>query len=395
VFRLRLLTGIAVAGAALVLPRVASAASSSPWVPQALPQPNNYGLAAVSCPTSASCIALGGPWPSNAVGWNGTTWTATTLPLPRSTDAALTSVSCPAATSCTAVGDWTTSQDTEFHVFADQLSGGTWTLRRLPLRATVAENFGALGSVSCASATSCTAVGYFQAEDTTAIPLAEMWNGSTWTARYPPLPRTAGDAYLQAVSCATVSSCTAVGYYDPTPSAEAVGLAEQWNGTAWSFQRVPIAARSGSGQPGKLLGISCPAAGGCTAVGEDFTGTVNPVSHQVAERYSGGTWTYQGVPGPRSETGGGLESVSCVGTACTATGTYTKPLVGHLQPTDTLAEVTTGGAWSYQATVPLPKYYHGGDLPSVSCTAAATCTAVGVVTQPGPGGGALPVAERK
>jgi hypothetical protein len=62
--------------------------------------------------------------------------------------------------------------------------------------------------VSCTSATFCSAVGTYL-YPTASGPLAQTWNGSTWTADV--LPGTVGVAAFDAVSCTTGSSCTAVG----------------------------------------------------------------------------------------------------------------------------------------------------------------------------------------
>jgi hypothetical protein len=56
--------------------------------------------------------------------------------------------------------------------------------------------------------------------------LAEVWNGSAWSAQRMPK---VSFGVLSAVSCTTARACTAVGDYDPT-------LAERWNGTTWTIQ---------------------------------------------------------------------------------------------------------------------------------------------------------------
>jgi hypothetical protein len=61
--------------------------------------------------------------------------------------------------------------------------------------------------VSCAIATACSAVG--QSGGT----LAEAWNGTTWTIQPTANPPAATSSRLNSVSCATSSACTAVGYY--------------------------------------------------------------------------------------------------------------------------------------------------------------------------------------
>jgi hypothetical protein len=57
-------------------------------------------------------------------------------------------------------------------------------------------------SVSCGSATSCTAIGQN---------LAEHWDGNTWTVQPTPSRNPFND--LVSVSCPTATSCTAVGQH--------------------------------------------------------------------------------------------------------------------------------------------------------------------------------------
>ena len=61
--------------------------------------------------------------------------------------------------------------------------------------------------------------------------LAEQWNGTTWTPQTMPLP-SGYDFVLNGVSCSSATACTAVGSY--TSSAQLVGLTERWNGTTWA-----------------------------------------------------------------------------------------------------------------------------------------------------------------
>jgi hypothetical protein len=76
-----------------------------------------------------------------------------------------------------------------------------------------------LYGVSCTAVGTCIAVGRsitggFGAID---VPLAEVWDGSTWTIQSGPNLSSAGpgDAELNAVSCALPTVCTAVGdFYD-------------------------------------------------------------------------------------------------------------------------------------------------------------------------------------
>jgi hypothetical protein len=123
---------------------------------------------------------------------------------------------------------------------------------------------GVLGSqltgVSCPSAKACFAVGASSTGDQGNQPLAEHWNGTVWAIQHAVKPKTSEDTDHEAISCPTVSNCTAVGFYTNT-SGSNLALAEHWNGSAWSVQRIPAGATEGSA----LIGVSCPSAADCTA----------------------------------------------------------------------------------------------------------------------------------
>lgn len=73
--------------------------------------------------------------------------------------------------------------------------------------------------------TACTAVGSFIAS-ANGESLAERWNGRKWTIRHAPNPRHATMTFLDAVSCASGTACTAVGYYNQE-SGHSLTLAER------------------------------------------------------------------------------------------------------------------------------------------------------------------------
>src|SRR4051812_12487684 len=72
-----------------------------------------------------------------------------------------------------------------------------------------------LSGIACSAATACTAVGYawpapaHPPNHTT--PLAERWNGASWSIQPTPAPAGAADSRLANVSCST-AFCMAVGY---------------------------------------------------------------------------------------------------------------------------------------------------------------------------------------
>jgi len=164
------------------------------------------------------------------------------------------------------------------------------------------------------------------------------------------LNATTTDDSLLGVSCPAARACTAVG----TTKGDGTGarLAKAWNGSSWSVQAVP--------GDGFLLGVSCTSARACTGVGETSLGK------PLTDRWNGTAWV-----NPRHNPGAlfsRLTGVSCTSaTRCIA--------VGHTGG-GPLAERWNGTTWALQS-VPTPaSFFHPG-LNDVSCTSASACVAVG------------------
>jgi hypothetical protein len=104
------------------------------------------------------------------------------------------------------------------------------------------------------------AVGAFQRVDTVQKTLAEIWNGSQWSlVTSPNVPRTRPFDVLASVSCISATACTAVG------ASIHKTLIESWNGTAWAIVPSPNKVLGTSRNP--LEGVSCASAAMCAAVG--------------------------------------------------------------------------------------------------------------------------------
>ena len=134
-------------------------------------------LSAVSCPTATDCMAVG---ESNGATltelWNGTTWSIEpTLQPSGATSSALTSVSCASPTACTAVGNFVNAVGVQ-QTLAEQWNDTTWSAPSLPPEPTGATT-STLTSVSCTSATTCTAVGDYVNSSGIQQTLAESYNG--------------------------------------------------------------------------------------------------------------------------------------------------------------------------------------------------------------------------
>ena len=143
---------------------------------------------------------------------------------------------------------------------AERKTGSAWAIQATPDAA--GRGYNRLWSVSCPTAKSCFAVGDYVNKADVDVPLAEQWNGRTWSIKAVPHP--AGTQItLMSVSCTTAKACTAVGFYD-TRSARELPLVERWNGKAWKIGNVPAPAKTYGYY---LQGVSCAAAAACTAGG--------------------------------------------------------------------------------------------------------------------------------
>src|SRR5207247_2359972 len=214
---------------------------------------------------------------------------------------------------------------------------------------------GVLAADSCASPTACMAVGSYQ-NGSLFLPLAEAWNGTSWSVQPTPNPANPNHANLTSVSCTSPSACTAVG-----TAALVVPIAERWNGTSWSLQRVPAPAGA---QLGLLASVSCPSAASCVAVGNYRSRSGTRVL--LAETWNGTAWAIRRAAVPPGARRSFLNGVSCLSPgSCTAVGNYQSGKHAHV----TLAERWNGASWSMQPT-PNPPPPHGG-LASVPCPPAS------------------------
>lgn len=243
-------------------------------------------------------------------------WSIEPTRVPAGTRAAvLSAVSCPSRTACTAVG-YATGRGGVGVTLAEQRTGSRWSLQRTPPLSGVRAAL--LFGVSCRSATACTAVGSATGSSGRTRPLAERWDGSSWSVqRTPALSEAVG--YLAGVSCGSVSLCVAVGYAGNRPGTTGVALAQRWNGHRWAVQRTvrPAGARASF-----LSGVSCTGPRTCTAVG--FSNEANGTQAPLAERWNGRRWSLEPMSRVPGQLDTQLAGVACAGErSCTAVGFFT------------------------------------------------------------------------
>jgi hypothetical protein len=328
-----------------------SASSPSAGTPAAKPDVKRVGfLNGVSCVSPTNCTAVGeyyqtatGPQLTLIERWNGTAWRVEPSPS-IGRDSTLDSVSCPSASNCTAVGSL--------------IAGWNGVRWKVELRSSP------FVAVSCAAPGSCMAVGVTSSGQ----PESGHWDGAGWKLEPMPRPRhPAQSITLAAVSCTGPGFCLAVGDYSygvgamPSSTSRDKTLAEQWNGSSWRvIDSVDVASWN------QLSAVSCTSPRACTAVGSSAS-----QQFALAERWDGSTWKTQHVPDLNPAGYTRLTAVSCsTGSACMAAGTYN----GGIEAT---AESWNGAAWTLHP-MPGPQQPEPDVQPAgLSCPGPDACVAVG------------------
>jgi hypothetical protein len=207
-----------------------------------------------------------------------------------------------------AVGNYEDSDGIRTAPLAEAWNGVAWRIEATPNTAS-----GEYQSVDCPSKSDCIATGVSGREPTRT--LAGQWNGKHWTKLTTPDPSAkksfGGD--LESVDCTSATNCWAVGYYTKAGNFFTT-LIERWSGKKWTVVS--------SAQPATIRGlnqVSCTSPTRCEAVGSPQPVENNRID---AERWNGKTWSNDPVAYPSDENYIELNSVSCVGSRCTAVGDY-------------------------------------------------------------------------
>jgi hypothetical protein len=301
-------------------------------------------FAAVSCPSTTSCVAVGTQFTVDvhdqtfAEQRTGADWSLQGLPAVSGfTNSALTAVSCSGVGECIAVG-WADNRrsggDRFERALAVRLHDGTWTLSPTA-EAPRGDN---LAGVSCPTSTFCAAVG-FGVDG----PAGLIYDGTSWHDS--PLPDTCYgcDGLMTGVSCTAADQCIAVGYLYPDPfSTRTTPVAYHWDGATWS--------RASDGMTGQEVSVSCTSPSFCMAVGT------------TAQSWDGTSWTQRALAY--------TNSVSCVSPRnCVAVGTRASGT-----PREVI-EQWTGTRWLLRTDVEPSSPY--ASLHGASCASATMCVAVG------------------
>ncbi len=279
------------------------------------PGGGSASLDGVSCASTEFCVAVGGHENGSGVEvplaeeWNGSTWSRQAIPNPAGAEGAdLTGVSCSEVSFCEAVGYYQNSAGVELPL-AEGWNGSKWVAQPTP------ESGSELRAVSCSSSTFCEAVGYFTIPVYGTVSVADTWNGSIWIAQ-PYVNPGSENFQLNGVSCVSGSTCQAVGLYENSFGRYSP-LAERWNGSSWVVEPIPSPSDA---QTADLLGVSCATSSSCLAVGDYENVSGSYLS--LAERWNGTKWTAQYSRNPSGGQYIALFAGSCAGRSCEAVGNF-------------------------------------------------------------------------
>jgi hypothetical protein len=307
--------------------------------------------------------------------------------------AQVTSLSCASAGSCAAGG-----------FYGDRSGGGQGFVaaerRGAWGRAIEVPGLGALNkggdagveSVSCASAGDCAAGGFYLDRSSHPQGFVAAERGGIWgkAIEVPGLgalnkgPSNGYGADVTSVSCASAGNCSYGGYSLGRHGSQQGFVADQRNGRWRNATEVPGLGALNTDGSAEIDSVSCASPGNCSAEGS-YAGRGSG-GFVVAER--NGRWGKAlQVPGLAALGGGDVSSVSCASPGnCTAGGTYA---VGPPVRLQGFVATERNGRWGKATEVPGLAALGGGEVNSVSCASPGNCTAGGFY----PGGG-FAVAER-
>jgi len=247
---------------------------------------------------------------------------------------------------------------------------------------------GLVEQVACASAQSCAAYGLWLYSD----------QGGKWkAATVPAVPHTGGPN-LRSIACPAAGRCEVVGLAGAQHLLAVSEHGRQWSSTGFELPGNAAPIKPPGGPSPFASGVSCPAAGTCTAVGH--YDAADHTTHALLITDHDGTWgagtdvplppdasTKFPPPDSQSFAGGFLNLVSCPSAgSCTTVGTYTRKPLEAAYPWEL---DKTGGTWTAAHGLQLPAgaattvdSRGGGASPflgfsGLSCPGAGNCTAVG------------------
>lgn len=342
----RFWSGLVIAGAIIVLPIAAAAASPSlspsacVWkkVTSPNPMPDVNDLLSVAAISANDAWAAG--YYRNASNndqplfehWNGHAWSI--VPSPNPGYSFIYGIAAIATNDVWAVGAVYDSAHGVFANLTEHWDGSSWSSIAVPDLGYV-NNF--LYGVAATSTSDVWAVGTYAKSSSVRGTVIAHWNkaGGSWVLAAGPF-KGSGDNALVAIAAITPKNAWAVGAYT---ASHFQTLTEHWTGKKWKIVASPDVNANGN----PLNAIAAVGANDVWALGDFYTGTV---FNTLAEHWNGTAWSI--VPSPNA----GSNSTALFG--ATAVSTSDVWAVGDSQNgayAQTYTMDWNGSAW---ATVPGP-----------------------------------------
>jgi hypothetical protein len=340
------------------------------------------GAVAPAWPADARVSAVAGSW-GRAAGVPGL------AALARGGNAAVNAVSCGSPGDCAAGGYY---QDRARHGlrqgFVAAERNGVWGKAiGVPGLAALNKQNGEVDAVSCASAGNCAAVGNYgdghgHLQGFVAVAKNGVWGKAIGVPGLAALNK--GRVTQLLVSCGSAGTCAAVGYYDDRQGFSGFVAIER-DGVWGKAIQVPGLGALDKGDESGAFAVSCTPAGYC-AVGGNYTGRDVGGQGYVAVEKNGRWGKAIEVPGLGTLNKGGdasVDALSCASAGnCVAGGNYRVKDSYRV-----FVAVEKNGVWERAVEAPGLAALDVGqdgiadaDMTSVSCTSPGNCTAGGDYT---------------
>jgi hypothetical protein len=211
-----------------------------------------------------------------------------------------------------------------------------------------------LRQVSCISSHACLAVG-----DSNSGLFAERYDGREWQSTSPRMLGDGRNSGLEAVSCAGVRFCMAVGGSSARTGGGGCALASVWSAGRWQDAAAGLLSGSRCEIRGPLSALSCPSATFCLAA----------VGNGPVLRWNGRAWS--AIRAPDAGNRLSISAVSCRSAhGCAVVGEDDFGLV---------LGWWNGLGWTLRALTSAGAAGPAPDIAGVSCPAGDDCVAIGLL----------------
>ena len=367
---------------------VTTTTTPTPVTTGAIPNAAGSMFDAVACPTSVQCVAVGynatfqSIWSVGTLSGAATTpswsWSSpATIPSDASGRGLLSGIACPTSTTCIAVGGDGTGGGgpTGDGIYSiGTLSGGSWSWTSDSKTPSDSNGGGVLYAIQCVSTTECVAGGNDRNWHGVATSITDSngqwtWGNETMVARTP-----SGDTgRILALSCPSATLCVGVG--DNTANSGGAGSFTIGTkaGGQWTWSADQTIPGDGTGQ-GFLEGVACPSTTACFAVGYDnHLHGVKSVGTNVGGNWS---WTTENLVSVNGVSAGEIAGITCSSAVSCSTVGYSQAASGATSGEANGVQFGTG-LWSITGRLTIASPTTLPELLAIAATGAGQYVAVG------------------